>query len=255
MTTGRYRVMTIGQQVGIGIAGSQYVTIQAIAKSNGPSAPYCVPNELICGDIGRFFGLPIPPSGIVDVPNAPGSPFFSSLDFNLTGNALPPVDPVACFARLPDLSTGLLLFDMLVANCDRHRGNFAVDMLSTPPRMNVFDHGHALFGSLPGEGRRRLADLRDRAGMSGGSRTGGNRHCLIDVISTVSDFGKWLDRIAALPDFFIEDACRAAVGLGITADEANAAIDFLCYRRDHLRDIIRGNRQEFTAIRQWSFLT
>src|SRR5947209_823354 len=104
MSTGRYRVVTFGRQINIGVAGSQYVTIQAVAKANGPNAPYCIPNELICGDIGRFLGLPVPPSGIVEASNTTGAPLFASLDFNLTGNALPPVDPVACFARLPDLS-------------------------------------------------------------------------------------------------------------------------------------------------------
>ena len=250
--TGTYRVVSLGRQVGIGIAGSQFVTLQAVAKVNGPNAHYCIPNELICGVIGRFLGLPVPPSAVIEAPGAPTPLLFASLDFNLTGNALPPVDTADCFARLPDLSTGLLLFDALVANCDRHRANFAVDQLATPARMNVFDHSHALFGYAAGQGRSRLAELRDRLGMSGGTRTGGNRHCLIEVVSTDAHFGKWLDRISALPDFFIEETCKEPVGQGIAEEEANAAIEFLRYRRDHLRDIIDGGRHEFTAIQQWS---
>lgn len=251
---GRYRVLGYGRQIGIGVAGSLYVTIQAVAKENGPNAPYCIPNELICGGIGRFLGLPVPPSGIIDAANATGSPLFASLDFNLTGNTLPPVDTTACYQALPEESTGLLLFDAFVANCDRHRRNFAFDSLAIPPRMNVFDHSHALFGYIPGEGRNRLATLRDRLGMSGGPLTRGSRHCLIDVITTDVHFGKWIERIKAIPDFFIEDTCRAAVGLGMVADEADEAINFLRYRRDNLADIIKASRQEFKAILQWSLI-
>ena len=47
MTRGRYRIVAFGQQVGIGVAGSYWATIGAVAKCNGPNAPYCIPNEWI----------------------------------------------------------------------------------------------------------------------------------------------------------------------------------------------------------------
>lgn len=199
-------------------------------------------------------GLPVPPGAIVHAPgNALAEYWFASLDFNLTGHSLPPVDVDDCVAQLPDLSTGLLLFDILVANCDRHAGNFAVDFLAAgDPQMSVFDHGHALFGFIDGQGAQRLTVLRDRLGASGGSVTTGNRHCLLDVLNTSDHFVKWLDRIAALPDFFIEDRCRAALGLGIGDSEASAAIDFLKFRRDNLRAVLNNHRPEFRGIVPWS---
>ena len=54
-----------------------------------------------------------------------------------------------------------------------------------------------------------------------------------------------------MPDFLIEDVCRAAEGLGISSVEAAAGIDFLRYRRGQLRSIIHGSRAEFRAIQQW----
>ena len=146
MPDAKYRVLTYGKQLGIGVAGSQYITIQAVAKENSPSAPYCVPNELICGELGRLLRLPVPPMGIVT--SATHQPMIASLDFNLTGNSLPPVDVVKCENELSELSAGLLIFDIWIANCDRHRKNFSVDFLTKPPQMNVFDHSHALLGAI-----------------------------------------------------------------------------------------------------------
>lgn len=252
MTRGRYRVVAFGQQVGIGVAGSFWTTISAVAKCNGPNAPYCLPNEWICTEIGRFLCLPVPPAGIIHVPQANPPNWFASLDFNLTGNTLPPVDPIRCADQLAELSTGLLLFDILVANCDRHRKNFSVDFLASPPAMSVFDHSHALFGYVEGQGTLRLNDLRDRLGVSGGSHTRGNRHCLLDAIATDRHFLTWLDRISALPDFLIQHLCHDAVGLGITGGEADMAIAFLKHRRDNLRSIMETNRREFRGITQGS---
>ena len=48
-----------------------------------------------------------------------------------------------------------------------------------------------------------------------------------------------------------------AIGLGITPDEADAAVDSFAvdsfrYRRDNLRGIIDRNRREFRGVTQWS---
>ena len=90
------------------------------------------------------------------------------------------------------------------------------------------------------------------AGGFRGLATRGNRHCLLDALTTDRHFGTWLDRITALPDYLIERLCNDAVGLGITPEEATVAVDFLKYRRDSLRGIIDRNRREFRGITQWS---
>ena len=86
MTTTNYRLLAYGRQVGIGVAGASYVTLSAVAKTNCSAAPYCVPNELICGELGRTLRLPVPPLGVIIRPG--DSPLIASLDFNLTGNSL-----------------------------------------------------------------------------------------------------------------------------------------------------------------------
>jgi hypothetical protein len=254
MPNGMYRILSFGHQVGIGVAGSIFVNLNAVAKDNCNNAPYCIPNELISSEIGRFLRLPLPPAGIVIDNNSAGKHWFASLDFNLTGIALPPVNVTRCVSLLPELSTGLLLFDILIANCDRHWKNFSVDFSVSPPRMNIFDHSHALFGFVAGQGVFRLSQLKDKLGVSGGPLTKGNRHCLLDKINTNKFFSCWVNRIKELPDFFIEDVVSNAMSFGLLDKENVAAIDFLKDRRDNIENIINKNQTEFKSIAQWGII-
>lgn len=256
MPAALYRIESLGRHLGIGVAGSRYVYLSAVAKENGPNAPYCIPNELICGELGRFLRLPVPPVGIVS--QMGGSPMVASLDFNLTGNSLPPVNVNQCMRMLPTLSAGLLLFDIWIANCDRHEANFSIDTGTTPPQMSLFDHSHALFGYAAGQGEARLTALRDRLGISwttnGPVDSGQHRHCMLDAIPADTDFPGWLARIESTPDFYIDDVCRDAMPYGVTLAENQAAASFLKHRRDNLRNILATHRAEFTAITTWSLL-
>jgi hypothetical protein len=247
----RYRIVYFGPPLGSRVSDGHSVTVPAVAKKNGPNAPYCVPNEVLCGELGRLLGLPVPPGGVFYAPDG-NRLFYASLNFNLTGVALPPVDTTKCTKLLPRASTGVLLFDVLIANADRDGRNFSVDFSLKPPTMNIFDHGHAMFGKEAGKGVARLQKLQTRLGISAGSQTMGNRHCLLDQIATDNDFGYWLDRIRCIPDFFIEDVCQELGGLGCSDGEVAAAIDFLRYRRTNLQQIIESNQDEFTGIRSWA---
>src|SRR5262249_19609838 len=128
MSSGRYRIVSFGQQVGIGVTGSLHAHLSAVAKTNSAAVPYCIPNELICAEIGRSLCLPAPPAGVILAPDAPSPHWFASLDFNLPGNSLPPIDPAECYSCLPLLATGTVLFDVLIANPDRNAGNVSLDV-------------------------------------------------------------------------------------------------------------------------------
>lgn len=252
MPAGSYRIAAVGAQLGIGVAGSVNVTIDAVGKGNTANAPYCIPNELICGEIGRFLRLPVPPGGIVT--SAHHAPMYASLNFNIAGVALPPANPAQCVNLLPNVSTGLLMFDILVANSDRHRGNLALDALAHPPEMNVFDHSHALFGHVAGQAEVRLVALLDRLAVTGGPHTGGNRHCLLDAISAPQLLGPWVERIMRLPDFLIDELCADASAFGITAAESQAAAAFLKHRRDNFPSLIHNHQAEFHGIAAWNLI-
>ena len=241
---GVYRIKSREGPVGIGAAGSFWLTISAVGKPNSDGVPYCIPNEFICGEIGRFLRLPVPPGGLVKVRDEDPPRLFASLDFNFTGESLPPIDATRCVERLPDLSTGVLIFDILIANSDRNHGNISVDFSTDPPQMSVFDHGHALLGPTPNQGQQTLNNVRESLGIP--------NHCLHGALSTSEYFDKWMERISAIPGFLIADLCEEMVGYGmITEAEGNAAQNFLVYRRDNLPRIIGANRGQFTAIEQW----
>jgi hypothetical protein len=248
-----YRIESYGRQLGIGVAGSRYVNLSAVAKENSAEVAYCIPNELICAELGRFLRLPVPPVGIVS--QVRGGPLFASLNFNLTGDSLPPVNVASCVKDLPKLSAGLLIFDIWIANCDRHEENFSVDFFGNPPQMNIFDHSHALFGFAAGQGETRLMALRERLGISWTTNhpvdSGQHRHCLLDAVNDDDHFDFWLNRIKATPDFYIEAICQDAEPYGLTAREVKAAIDFLKARRDNMIKIINNNKNEFSAIQAW----
>lgn len=248
----RFRIVAVGRQVGIGVADSHYITVSAVAKQNSANAPYCMPNELICAEIAQFLRLPVPSFAIVRESDPKAEPWFASLDFNLTSTSLPPIDPAQCMASLPDLSMGLLLFDILVTNSDRHRGNLAVDMSVTPPRMTIYDHSHAFLGRIGGQAMQRLTDMRDRLGVTGDPlHTSGNRHCLLDLVTTTAHFDKWADRIGIIPDFLIDEICQDAIELGISDNEAFAAGQTLKYRRDNFRQIVKNHKSDFQGMIQW----
>jgi hypothetical protein len=181
---------------------------------------------------------------------APRKLWFGSLDFNLDSHTMPPVDTAACVRDMPVESTGLLMFDVLIANNDRHTTNFEVD----PPRMSVFDHSHCLFGTNAHQGEARLAAMTGRLAITGSPVTAGNRHCLLDVLDTGAHFGRWVDRIKQVPDFFIEDVVDDVRDAGITAAEATSVVTFLKERRDTIWEIVNAHSVEFKAVIPWPLI-
>ncbi len=254
MPAANYRLLSIGDPLKIGVAESRHLTVGAIGKRNVANAPYCIPNEMICGELGRFLRLPVPPLGVVAEEG--GEAWFASLNFNLTGNDLPPVKPADCVSLLPSLSAGVLLFDVWIANLDRNRKNLALDALAATPLMSVFDHSHALFGYAKDKGEERLMGHANSLGISWKTgdplESGKNRHCLLDAMNSDAHFDDWMKRIESAPDFYIEEVCRDALPYGLSAAECDAAAGFLKTRRDTLRELINDNRAEFAAITQWS---
>lgn len=221
----------------------------AYHRKNIDSSPFCIPNELICAKLGTFLGLPIPPFSITYFE---GKPFFSSLNFNPKDNKLPCIDPIACAAKFPRLCTGILFFDILVANEDRHDGNLAVDNIANPKQIIVYDHEQALFGGGGNYvGVDRLEELQNRLGITGDAVTGGNECCLLKALNTVEYFSEWRERLWDIPDWYIEDTCNAAVGLGIDQTQANAAKRFLIHRKKKIINIIKSCANALSLINNW----
>lgn len=155
------------------------------------------------------------------------------------------IRPSVCFEKQARLCTGILLFDILVANSDRWESNLKVDNPDDPTEIEVFDHERALFGFLAGDGARRLETLKDHLGVGGGPLTGGTRHCFLSVANTSDHFSHWIERIAAISPFLIEDVCAEAPS--INQNERDVAIKFLVERRRDISLIIAKHKETLAS--------
>ena len=239
-----HRVLAVGDQTGIGVTQVRTAALQAYAK---PAVGYIGANEIVCGEIARLLRLPVPVFGLAHS-GVYGQPtLFCSVSFNFSEQDLPPVDPAAFVAASPQIAGGVVVFDALVANTDRHPRNLAMSQSAgQPPAILVYDHSHALLGPKGGDGIKRLTALRDRLALNLDGQSGGNRHCLADHIPDAALLLEPLDRVKSLPKWWIRDVVNGAIG--ISATEADAAVEFLSYRVDNLRAIFQKNVHQFSKM-------
>jgi hypothetical protein len=223
--------------------------IRGVAKTNDHS-PYTIANEVIAARLGQCLGLPVP-AGVVAEHS--GRLFYLSLDVSKEGRALPPIIAGDFVAAEPWLAAGAVIFDMWIANSDRHTGNISHDPAFSPPRPAFFDHGHALLGTGDPNGLDRLRAAEGELGCVGRPPLEGNRHALLDLVSSAADLYAWAARVGELPDFVVADACANARELGLLPDDGtrDSLRDWLLLRKTALGQLLSDHRDEFSAIAQW----
>lgn len=223
-----------------GVNDAWVISARAFGKDNRDN-PYLIPNEWIAGSIAQFLGVPVPPFALMRKHDR-RTVMFASVSFE--GDTTPrDAVPSILWANHPHLCTGILVFDILMANCDRHSGNIKVDDPASPKRVYVFDHDRALFYVYAKKGAKRLKDMQDCLGIRGGAG-----HCLIDEANTAEHFGDWVKRVQEMPLSFIERVCSQVHRLGATRREVGQAVKFLNHRRQHLGELVYQNRAEFPSI-------
>jgi hypothetical protein len=210
-----------------------------------------VPNEYVCGRIGQLLGLPVPPGAVIQPQSEDQGAAWVTLNFAPKNEPLPPVDPATVVAAVPDLAAGVVVFDLFIANTDRHTGNLA--FLPSEKRLDVFDHSHALMGIKRGRVQQRLGDLRTMTGLSGQpvDDVGANRHCLIDHITGAQALLGWAEDLQALvSDRFLERICAeaSALKIGASPEDMMRVEEFLRERRESIKHLLLSHREEFTAI-------
>jgi hypothetical protein len=243
---GVYHVSAWGQPVGIGATQAVHAQVSAICKKNGAQTPYWVANELVAVELGRILRLPIPPGFIILDTNQ--TAYYASLNFNLTGVALPPIIPANFITSFHGEIGAILVFDIFIANLDRHPGNLSADYNGNPPSYNLFDHSHCLLGSgAPGTG---VASLTAAAN----SIVIAPNHALIGGIQNEALLVQAVERVESIPDYFIPSVVREAAQYGLTPVEENELSTFLQQRRNQLRHLIASNKAAFPGVAQWSVL-
>jgi hypothetical protein len=235
MPVTNYKVWGWGTPVGIGVTGACHVGVAGVAKKATPQDPLLIANEVVCNSLARQLLLPCPPGATLD---KNGEPYFFSLNFNLAGMALPPADPATIATALPRLSWGIILFDCLVMNMDRHDRNIAHDTQTN--KVQIFDHGHAFL-------RAGNSDISNTLSSSDGQLCIGG-HCLAAEICEKDGKDIWADRIKMIPDFFIEGIIEAATSVGLPKDKKSDCVDFLKKRRSEVGDIIDSNIHMFQKL-------
>jgi hypothetical protein len=185
--------------------------------------------------------LPVPPGFLID---RNGEIYYASLNFNLAGEALPPADVEAIVAQDAQLAAGIVLFDMWVANKDRHNGNVAYDKVSK--KTQIFDHSHTLMH----HGREGLQCLVDQPAIPG--------HCVASEIASTGSFAMWYERIQSIPDYYIR-TIAADVGdarFGLSQEDAQFCAAFLIERRKSLLKLLCENHELFPKMpsHEWSAL-
>jgi hypothetical protein len=230
------------------------IRCQAFGKSPSDVSPYLIANEWIAASVGQFLRLPIPPFSIMGRKGT-GTRMFASYSFTgdrKTDKKMLSADPASLYKTFPDECTGVVLFDILIGNVDRNYTNIKVDRIISPKNFYIFDHERALFHLYPDDGIARLRSLSDRLGITDGSDSHGDEfHCLIGQLDSVELMGKWLHRILAMPNWYIEDVCSAVRKISIRSRECTAVIEFLKRRRDNLEKLILDNKPRFPGVKQW----
>lgn len=234
MPVTNYKILAWGAPVGEGVSGARYVNVSGVAKTNSEREPNIVASELIAARLGQAILLPIPPAFIVD---RDGAPWFASLNFNLAGESLPPVNGAQISDKFPSITAGIILFDIWIMNKDRHCRNLAYH--NATERLQIFDHSRAL---MPHQDQRAFAE-RHRTRLAIGPR-----HCLAPYIVDAHAFSLWFERIRGVPQYYLKAVLEDAIDVGLRADNVDFFLNMLVERRERLPQLIDENLQSFPAL-------
>lgn len=192
-----------------------HVSITFVAKRNSHSKTE-VFNELVCMQLGRLVGLPVPVGLIVQ---KGGEPFYCSGNI-YGGGEFPPANLSKLAQNLPEMACGIAVFDAWVCNSDRHAGNIFYDRATGT--VFLVDHGRAI---LAEDGCRHLRQEKNRLEL---------REEFAKELCDFSTFWVWRDRILEIPEHAIRATLADAAKVGICEHEASAAGDLLLERRGEL---------------------
>ena len=158
------------------------------------------------------------------------------------------------YAKFPLLCTGIVAFDILIANRDRGKWNIKIDNPDNPSLVRVIDHERSLFYAYPDEGEQQLLSRVDRFGITPSTVSDSGRHCLIELVNDSEMLFHWVQRIWSIPHWFITDICQEVRKLSITESECKAVTKFLIERAKGIGDLINKNHDRFPMVKKWENL-
>ncbi|HEX8393913.1 MAG TPA: HipA family kinase [Longimicrobium sp.] len=215
-------------------------------KLASPKEPSAVANEYIGAELAKHIRLPIPPHFCGYIRRT-SRKAFCSLDATVGGAKLPAINPVLACTEEPDLCTGVLIFDIWIANVDRHLRNISYQRERMPHKLTIIDHSRALFYYQNFNSRFKgdLGIIRPEDK---------NPHALLYSLSSPDYFHKWITRVKNVSSEYIKEIVNDAAELGLPATARVYGYDFLLRRRDSIETLIRSNQAAFRGIRDWGLL-
>jgi len=226
------------------VSGAKHFHVHFVGKTDTPKFRYIVFNEKVAGEIGRVMGLPCPE--VLVEPFNDRHYFFSHWqEISKSGMELPPqtaAERQTAMANQLDIMYGMLVFELYVANNDRKADNIKCRSDGT---LSLIDHANALLyykrsSRSASHGIARLGEVsKDIRKMFEDDRL----HHFMHLLPKKDVLGKWMERIEAIPNYFIE-----AIVLGcpdteyVKIEYKLRTIEFLIERKKYLSDHIEAHR-------------
>jgi len=212
------------------------------AKRFSSNYPYTLVSEWLCADIASLINLPIPSRQVI-VYNGQK---WLGFEWRDNGNSF----EMGMESKLmnPEVVAGMLAFDVLVCNRDRHRGNILLQHPSPDMggyTLHIIDHSHALIGNLPNydtfvefiganldpDAFLRVAPVEIRS-----------------LVQCLDDFAPWVKRINRLTRTQIESSVtHMPREWRPMPDDTTKLVDFLVERKAKIAGLIKAGVGNFPA--------
>ncbi|MBA7678366.1 hypothetical protein ES703_86640 [subsurface metagenome] len=214
------------------------------AKEYSADKPYTLISEYISADIASLLGLPIPARQII--------PFRGKkmLGFEWRGDAKSFEPGMEIKLTNANAIPGMLAFDVLLGNRDRHRGNVLFQRPS--PNLDrytfyLIDHSHALIGDMP-DMETFTQFLEQHNDPTPFLQAAPEQ--LRALVSDWADFDPWLAKIESLTGTNLHN-----ILVGIPSEwiphqgDCSLIIDFLLARKNRVRHLLVDGRLYFPKLR------
>ncbi len=234
------------QDIG-GASGVRRLYVLTYGKENSEQFPYNIPNEKISSELARVAGLPVPE---VVLHQHRGQWLFLSraVETVESGESRPPgtsSDVAKAIANSPGLIEEMVCFDLFVCNNDRNPGNFLCD---AEKNVWLIDFGNSLFYRPSGRGQIQAGVSRLKSVEEQLDALFDKPYSFLRECHTWDAMQRSFQRIAAIPEYFIENTINRLPRDLLTESEREFSIDFLNRRKTSMEQIVRDNSRLFPNL-------
>ena len=234
----------MGAWCGVGMSNIQYKIWQWLGPTNEGSNEqynvavctkakrsernqYEIANEMLCLRLAQVLHLPVPAGGLL---TKDGKQYFSSLEYALAPQRLPPCTESDCIAIANQswLACGIIAFDAWTVNEERRDANIC--FVRRTGETYLIDHGNSPFWDSPSiNAVDYLKSVRNELVVDEFN------HCIAKHVTNLDDFTDWNQRINDIPEYYIREAVEESGQLGLSREQVAFGIDFLLDRRERLK--------------------